>query len=98
VQEKRRFSTWFFVVRAPEASVKIVSLHYLTQHSTIKSVMEGLAQEEAEIFETRFKKTESGFVTFWQGDAGYDSEDMTALGPRRRLVCGRQKWEYQTEN
>ena len=130
VQEKRRFSTWFFVVRAPEAPVKIdhgeihdfrwvcpkeflaqipspdimimpptyVSLYYLTQHSTIKSVMESLAQEEAEIFETRFKKTEAGFVTFWEGDASYDSEDMTALGPRRRLVCGRQEWEYQIEN
>ena len=96
VQEKRRFSTWFFVVRAPDAPVKIdhgeihdyqwvcpkeflaqipspdimimpptyVSLHYLTQHSTIKSVMESIAQEDVEIFETRFKKDETGFVTF----------------------------------
>ncbi len=130
VQEKRRFSTWFFVVRAPEAPVKIdhgeihdycwvcpkeflaqipspdvmimpptyVSLHYLTQHSTIKSVMESIAQEDAEIFETRFKKDETGFVTFWQGDAAYESQDLTIEGPRRRLICSPQKWDYQTQN
>ena len=130
VQEKRRFSTWFFVVRAPDAPVKIdhgeihdyqwvcpkeflaqipspdimimpptyVSLHYLTQHSTIKSVMESIAQEDAEIFETRFKKDETGFVTFWQGDAAYENQDLTIEGPRRRLICGPQKWDYQTQN
>ena len=130
VQEKRRFSTWFFVVRAPDAPVKIdhgeihdyqwvcpkeflpqipspdimimpptyVSLHYLTQHSTIKSVMESIAQEDAEIFETRFKKDETGFVTFWQGDAAYESQDLAIEGPRRRLICGPQKWDYQTQN
>ena len=130
VQEKRRFSTWFFVVRAPKAPVKIdhgeihdyrwvcpkeflaqipspdimimpptyVSLHYLTQHSTIKSVMESIAQEDAEIFETRFKKDETGFVTFWQGDAAYESQDLAIEGPRRRLICGPQKWDYQTQN
>ena len=130
VQEKRRFSTWFFVVRAPDAPVKIdhgeihdyqwvcpkeflaqipspdimimpptyVSLHYLIQHSTIKSVMESIAQEDAEIFETRFKKDETGFVTFWQGDAAYESQDLTVEGPRRRLICGPRKWDYQTQN
>ena len=130
VQEKRRFSTWFFVVRAPIAPVIIdngeihdyrwvcpkeflaqipspdimimpptyVSLYKLTQHGTIKSVMDSISREKDEIFQTRFQKLESGFVTYWQGDAGYESQDLTLAGPRRRLVCSSQKWDYQTEN
>jgi len=130
IQEKRRFSTWFFIVGAPDAPVKIdngeihdyrwvcpkeflaqiptpdimimpptyVSLHSLAQHSSIKSVMETIRKQPAEIFETQFKKSKTGFVTYWKGDAAYESQDLNLDGPRRRLVCGYDRWDYQTHN
>jgi len=127
VQEKRRFSTWFFIVAAPDSPVKIdhgeihdfrwvcpketlglvpsedmmimpptyVSLHTLAQHKTIKSVMDETRARPSEIFETKFKKSEAGFITFWQGDVAYETQDLSLDGPRRRLVCGPGKWDYQ---
>lgn len=130
IQEKRRFSTWFFIVEAPDADVKIdngeihdyrwvcpktfitqipssdislmpptyVSLHTLAQHDTVKSVMETTRAKPSEIFKTRFQKSDAGFVTYWEGDAAYESGNLDISGPRRRLVCGPKKWEYQTHN
>ncbi len=130
IQEKRRFSTWFFIVEAPDAVVEIdngeihdyrwvcpkefimqipsadislmpptyVSLHTLAQHRTVKSVMETTKARPSEMFETRFQKSDAGFVTYWAGDAAYESGNLDISGPRRRLVCGPEKWEYQTHN
>lgn len=128
IQEKRRFSTWFFIVEAPNAPVEIdngeihdyrwvcpkeflaqipsaeislmpptyVSLHTLAQHETIQSIMQTTRGNPSEIFETRFQKSEAGFVTYWQGDAAYESDDLNIAGPRRRLICGPTSWDYQT--
>lgn len=130
VQEKRRFSTWFFIVAAPDAVVEIdngeihdyrwvcpkefiakipspdimimpptyVSLHTLAQHNSINSVMTATQKSDDEIFETKFKKSDIGFVTFWDGDAAYETEDLDVRGPRRRLICGRAAWDYQNYN
>ena len=70
----------------------------LAQHSSMSFVMTAVRNTEDEIFETKFKKLNSGFVTFWQGDAAYESQNLNAPGPRRRLVCGSTCWDYQTHN
>lgn len=127
IQEKRRFSTWFFIVEAPNAPVEIdngeihdyrwvcpkeflsqipsaeislmpptyVSLYTLAQHETINSIMQTTRGNPSEIFETRFQKSEAGFVTYWRGDSAYENDDLATSGPRRRLVCGPTSWDYQ---
>jgi len=127
VQEKRRFSTWFFIVRAPNKPVQIdqgeihdfrwaepkallaqipspdlmimpptfVSLTHLARHGTIDAIMSATAKAPDEIFNTKFERGETGFVTLWQGDAAYETMELTAPGPRRRLVCGPKSWDYQ---
>ena len=129
VQEKRRFSTWFFIVRAPDAPVQIdqgeihdyrwvcpkeflapvptpdimimpptfVSLKKLTEHSSVDSVMSHIHSSPIEIFETRFTKTEKGFVTLWKPDAAYEDLKLDEPGPRHRLNCFPDKWDYQRD-
>jgi len=126
VQEKRRFSTWFFIVRAPDAPVQIeihdyrwvcpkefldpvptsdimivpptfVSLKTLTNFSSVDGVISHIHSAKTEIFETRFTKTEKGFVTLWKPDVAYESLDLEASGPRHRLNCFTDKWDYQRD-
>jgi len=128
VQEKRRFSTWFFIARAPNDRVKIdqgeihdfrwvepktllsqipssdimimpptyISLIHLAQYDTIDAIMSATAAAPDEIFETKFLKGKSGFVTLWRGDAAYDSLELETSGPRRRLICTSESWDYIT--
>ncbi|WP_051279950.1 NUDIX hydrolase [Hellea balneolensis] len=129
VQEKRRFSTWFFIVRAPDMLVQIdqgeihdyrwvcpkeflesvpspdimivpptyVSLTTLTQFSNVDSVISYIHGAKTDIFETRFAKDDQGFVTLWKADAAYENLDFEAEGPRHRLLCRPDKWEYQRD-
>ena len=129
VQEKRRFSTWFFIVRAPDAPVQIdqgeihdyrwvcpreflapvptpdililpptyVSLKTLTEFSTVDAVISHIHSAKTDIFETRFVKSSEGFVTLWKPDIAYDSLDLEATGPRHRLNCFPDKWDYQRD-
>jgi len=124
--EIRRFSTWFFVAKAPDAKVVIddgeihdyrwvvpekliseipkddfpvmpptyISLHQLAKYSSADEAIEAINNTDTPIFETRFKKLETGFVTCWEGDAAYDSLDFDLEGPRRRLFSSQSKWEY----
>ncbi len=34
-------------------------------------------------------------VSLWEGDAGYESRDASATGPRHRLLMGEAPWHYE---
>lgn len=127
VQEKRRFSTWFFIVRAPHMPVQIdqgeihdyrwlcprelvakipspdlmivpptyVSLKMLTAFSTVDEVMTHIHEAQTDIFETRFIKKPSGFVTLWKPDVAYETEELETEGARHRLICHQDGWYYE---
>jgi 8-oxo-dGTP pyrophosphatase MutT (NUDIX family) len=130
VTEKRRFSTWFFVAKAPDAEVKIddgeihdfqwvcpkhlvantpkegvaimpptyISLFELSKFNCIDDALSTIHSSEDEFFETRFFKSDSGFVTTWAPDPAFETGDLEAKGPRRRLECGRESWTYLKDN
>lgn len=129
VQEKRRFSTRFFVAKAPEQDVKIddgeihdyrwvcpkavmrriphpdvqimpptyISLFELSHFSNTAEALSAIAGREDEIFETRFVKTQTGFVTLWNPDSAYDSGDLSTSGFRRRLTASPKAWHYEKD-
>ena len=129
IQEKRRFSTWFFIVKAPDAPVIIdqgeihdykwvcpheflehvpspdiiilpptyVSLKKLTEFSNVKGVMSDTHLAKTEIFKTRFVKTTNSLVTLWKPDAAYETQDLESPGPRHRLTCHKDTWNYQRD-
>jgi len=127
VQERRRFSTWFFVAPAPNAEVVIdegeihdyqwvcpkaviesapdkdlvimpptyITLSEIAAFNSIDAALADIDKREPERFETKFARHKSGFVTFWEKDAAYETGDLTAPGPRRRLVASAEQWDYQ---
>jgi hypothetical protein len=44
-------------------------------------------------FATRVGRSDAPRVVMWAGDAGYESGDVDAAGPRHRLVM-QDRWEY----
>ncbi|MGB0906370.1 MAG: NUDIX hydrolase [Maricaulaceae bacterium] len=129
IQEKRRFATWFFVAKAPDADVQIdhgeihdykwvcpkqvvtdtpdaqtvimpptfVSLHDIMDSSTAEAAMAMTDANKTQTFETKFDSTDTGFVTYWEGDAAYETGDLSLAGPRRRLMTGSDSWIYQAD-
>lgn len=72
----------------------------VTDLARFASVDEALAVIEArtpERFQTRIGVLEGlGPVAMWHGDAGYESGDATAAGPRHRLTMRKKgRWDYE---
>jgi len=71
-----------------------VTLTEIAKFDKVEATLAGIASQDNEFFETRFTRTETGFATVWEPDAAYETLDLLAAGPRRRLVTGPDKWEY----
>ena len=129
-QEKRRFSTHFFITKAPDSAVIIdageihdfqwvqpqaiissmpnpdmpimpptyISLLEISSFSRVNHALEHLSARPDDRFETRFARTDSGFVTLWQPDAAYDCGDLSTAGPRHRLTAGPDNWHYERKH
>jgi hypothetical protein len=50
---------------------------------------------EPEFFETHIARVEGGAAAMWEGDAGYESSDGDAPGPRHRLWMLPTGWRYE---
>lgn len=73
----------------------IVTLHELATHDAVDSVLATAAAREPFRYRTRVGNTDAGMVTMWAGDAGYDSGDAEAPGPRHRLLMADPAWVYE---
>lgn len=73
----------------------IVTLHELTIHDAVDSVLAAAAAREPFRYQTRIGNTDAGMVTMWAGDAGYESGDPEAPGPRHRLLMSDPAWVYE---
>ena len=126
-QTPKRFSTWFFLSRAPAGTVTIdngeirdhmwvsphaaiarrdaleielapptwVTLHTLVRARTVAAALDAAAAGEPEHFTTRAALTNEGVVAMWHGDAGYETGDPSADGPRHRLWMVDAGWRYE---
>jgi len=71
-----------------------VSLFELSKFERVDEALSTINTRDDEFFETRFYKTEGGFVTTWAPDAAFENGDLLAEGPRRRLECKPDSWTY----
>jgi 8-oxo-dGTP pyrophosphatase MutT (NUDIX family) len=78
------------------AAPTFVTLTELSRFSNVDEALAATACREPERFSTHIGVTDTGPVAIWHGDAGYDSNDVEASGPRHRLtmVKGGQ-WRYE---
>lgn len=66
-----------------------VTLHDLATFDTIDALMTDAHARKPVFYETHMGKGEAGMFALWEGDAGYDSGDADAPGPRHRLLMKR---------
>ena len=62
-----------------------VTLHTIDGFATVAEALYGLARRRPRRYETRIGNGERGPVSLWRGDAGYETSDPAAPGPRHRL-------------
>lgn len=131
LQERRRFSTWFFLAPDVETAVTVdggeilehawlrpvdalarrdagtvqlvpptfVTLSNLARVDTVAEAMAWARSLEAEPerFVTHFGRSADGRMAFlWAGDAGYETTDPDATGPRHRVWLN-PTWVYERE-
>lgn len=73
----------------------IVTLHDLAPHDDVDSVLAMARARTPFRYATRIGNTGEGMVTMWGGDAGYESGDAEAPGPRHRLLMADPVWRYE---
>jgi 8-oxo-dGTP pyrophosphatase MutT (NUDIX family) len=72
-----------------------ISLDRLAKSATVDEALAEARAAEVEAFVTAIAKDGDGeLVAMWHGDAGYESGDATAPGPRHRLVMSNAGWRY----
>jgi 8-oxo-dGTP pyrophosphatase MutT (NUDIX family) len=71
-----------------------VSLHYLSLHDSTEEALRVLDALQPRHYATRICANGDELVALWAGDAGYESGDVEAPGPRHRLVMGSGGFEF----
>ena len=72
-----------------------VTLHRLAQYGNVAAAVADAREREPEFFETHIARVEGGAAALWEGDAGYESNDAEAPGPRHRLWMSGNGWRYE---
>ena len=71
-----------------------VTLDRLGRSATVAEALDEARQAEVESFVTAIGKDGDDLVALWHGDAGYETGDAAAEGPRHRLVMSNAGWRY----
>ena len=72
-----------------------VTLHRLARAPNVAAAIADARATEPEFFETHIARVEGGAAALWEGDAGYESNDADAPGPRHRLWMLPAGWRYE---
>jgi 8-oxo-dGTP pyrophosphatase MutT (NUDIX family) len=72
-----------------------VTLHRLAQYADVAAAVADARAREPELFETHIARVEGGAAALWEGDAGYETNDADAPGPRHRLWMLADNWRYE---
>lgn len=73
-----------------------VTLHTLSQHDTVESLLTHLDSIPTRTYETHVGQGPNGErIVMWHGDAGYEAWDASIKGPRHRLIMTRDKFVFE---
>jgi 8-oxo-dGTP pyrophosphatase MutT (NUDIX family) len=72
-----------------------LTLHRLAGYADVAAAVVDAHAREPEFFETHIARVEGGAAALWEGDAGYESSDGDAPGPRHRLWMLPDGWRYE---
>jgi 8-oxo-dGTP pyrophosphatase MutT (NUDIX family) len=69
-----------------------MTLHYLAGFADVGAAMADAHARDPDVYETVIVKTDDGIAALWAGDAGYETADASAAGPRHRLLMSATGW------
>ena len=72
-----------------------VTLAELAAKETVAELLEFAKARKPPLYATKIAISGEDAVSLWAGDAGYETGDADAPGPRHRLVMSDENWEYQ---
>lgn len=72
-----------------------VSITKLSPFQTVDEALTSLRHRNPEIFFPRIQKVSDGVCCLYQGDAGYETENVDAPGTRHRLWMIKSGWRYE---
>lgn len=58
----------------------------INQYANVKSTLAHLRKKKLQIYNPKLVACEGGYVSLYEGDAGYEIADLSAPGPRHRLM------------
>lgn len=73
-----------------------ITLEHLARYTNVEEALTAMRAAEPEYFATRFASIEGGIICFYDGDAGYETEDPDAVGGRHRLTM-LDTWVYERD-
>lgn len=71
-----------------------ITLHQLSQHSSLDEMLSAAASRTVEHFATRIAIEGEAVCALYHGDVAYESLDLGAEGPRHRLQMAPGPWRY----
>jgi 8-oxo-dGTP pyrophosphatase MutT (NUDIX family) len=71
-----------------------VTLLDLGEHPTVAAALDAARARGLPRYSTRMLRGDDGLVALWEGDAGYEGRDVSADGPRHRLLMGSLPWRF----
>ena len=72
-----------------------VTLAELASKDSVAELLEFAKARKPPLYATKIAISGEDAVSLWAGDAGYETGDADAPGPRHRLVMSDENWEYQ---
>jgi 8-oxo-dGTP pyrophosphatase MutT (NUDIX family) len=74
-----------------------ITLETLKDFASVSAALAELGEQQPEYFATRLASVEGGGVALYHGDAGYETGDGAAVGPRHRLWMIESGWRYERD-
>jgi 8-oxo-dGTP pyrophosphatase MutT (NUDIX family) len=72
-----------------------MTLHRLAGFADVAAAVADARRHEPTFYVTHMGRSAEGIVAMWAGDAGYESGDADAPGPRHRLRIGADAWQLE---
>jgi 8-oxo-dGTP pyrophosphatase MutT (NUDIX family) len=72
-----------------------ITLRWLADQATVDGALAAARGRDVEHFATHIVDDEGTLVSVWAPDAGYESGDLAAAGPRHRLYLDPAGWRYE---
>ncbi|MCB0994026.1 MAG: NUDIX domain-containing protein [Acidimicrobiales bacterium] len=72
-----------------------VTLAELADFSSVAEALQAARDTEPRYYATHIGVTDLGAVAMWEGDAGYDTNDAAAPGPRHRVTMVPGRWRLE---